>query len=369
MTEDRGPLTGVAVLELAGIGPGPHAAMVLADLGADVVRVVRPGAGAAEAEGVAAGYTLRGRTLVEADLKDPASRDAVLDLVALADVLVESMRPGAVDRLGLGAATCRRRNPGLVYAHMTGWGQDGPLAATAGHDINYLAMSGALFPIGTAETPLPPLNLLGDYGGGSMFLVTGVLAALVERSRTGRGRELDVAMVDGAAVLSQAVLQRRAAGRWQDRRAANLLDGGAPYYRTYACRGGGHVAVGALEPQFYAQLCERLGLDDPPPRDDPARWPELEEVLAARFAERTRDEWAAVFDGSDACVSPVLTYEEAAAHPHLAHRGTLGVPGAVVAAPAPRFGGSGPDDPDGPGPRGRASAVSEVSEVLGRWRR
>lgn len=357
-----GPLAGLRVVELAGIGPSPHAAMLLADHGADVVRVVRPGAAAAEGTGPPSSYTLRGRTLLEADLKDPADRDRVLSLVELADVLIESMRPGAVDRLGLGPDTCLARNPRLVYAQMTGWGQTGPLARTAGHDINYLAVAGGLFPVGTADEPVPPLNLVADYGGGSLFLVTGVLAALWERERSGQGQILDVAMVDGVALLYQAILQQRAGGRWRDQRAANLLDGGAPYYRTYACRDGGHLAVGAIEPQFYALLLDGLGLDPAAlsAQDDREHWPRLRDAFAARIAERTRDEWAAVFDGSDACATPVLTFDEAARNQHMAARGSLREhDGSVVASPAPHFSRSEPDDV--------RSEVASAADVLARW--
>lgn len=358
-----GPLHGVRVVELAGIGPSPHASMILADLGADVVRVVRPGTAQKESSGIAARYTLRGRRLVELDLKQDAGREAVLSLVGRADVLTESMRPGAVDRLGLGAAACLEGNPRLVYAHMTGWGQTGSLATTAGHDINYLAVAGALFPIGTESAPVPPLNLVGDYGGGSLFLVVGVLAALLERERSGRGQEIDVAMVDGASVLVQAILQLRASGGWADRREANLIDGGAPFYRTYECRDGGHLAVGALEPQFYAQLLDLLGLDADtlPAQHDRENWPALREAIAGRVAERSRDEWAAVFDGTDACATPVLTFDEAAAHPHIAARGSLRErDGSIVAAPAPRFSRS-------TGPGDVCSGIVSSDDVLARW--
>ncbi|MFT4287944.1 CaiB/BaiF CoA transferase family protein [Nocardioides sp.] len=355
------PLHGVRVVELAGIGPGPHAAMILADLGAEVIRIDRPTA----ATGGGLHHTLRGRTIVRADLKSPEQREQVLGLIESADVLIEGYRPGVAERLGLGPDLCRARNPRLVYARMTGWGQQGPLAHTAGHDINYIALTGALHAVGTAEQPLPPLNFVGDYGGGSMFLVTGILAALLERAGSGRGQVVDAAMVDGTAALTQPILELRAAGAWSDVRSGNILDGAAPYYRTYRCRGGGHVAVGAIEPQFYAELLKLLDLPadlpDLPDRDDPAQWPALAEVLAAAFARRTREEWAAVFDGTDACVTPVLTFEEAPAHPQLAARGSLrrGAEG-VEAAAAPRFSRT-------------ASAAAEpgregvIDDVIARW--
>ncbi|MDQ6522915.1 CaiB/BaiF CoA-transferase family protein [Nocardioides sp. LHD-245] len=352
-----GALDGIRVVELAGIGPGPHAAMVLADLGADVIRVERPSA----PQGTGLHHTLRGRTIVRADLKDAAERAAVLDLVAVADVLIEGYRPGVAERLGLGPDACLAPNPRLVYARMTGWGQAGELAATAGHDINYISLTGVLHAVGTAEQPLPPLNLAGDYGGGSMFLVTGILAALLERTLSGRGQVVDAAMVDGAAVLVQPILELRAGGLWRDERAANILDGAAPYYRTYRCRGGGHVAVGAIEPQFYDELIELLGLPgDLPDRDDPAQWADLAEVLGTAFGRRTREEWSEVFASTDACVTPVLTFEEAARHPQVAGRGTLRHgPDGVEAAAAPRFSRSGTGAAPG--------RVGRIEEVTGRW--
>lgn len=333
-----GPLQGLKVVELSAMGPAPHAAMMLADLGAEVVRVVGP---APPVGGYDVGTHLqRGRTTVRANLKDPAHLAGVRALLAEADVFLEGYRPGTTERLGLGPQECLAANPRLVYARMTGWGQEGPLAQTAGHDINYIALTGALHAMGTAEAPLPPMNLVGDFGGGSMFVVTGILAALWERERSGQGQVVDAAMVDGVSVLSQIVLELRSVKLWNDTRAANLLDGAAPFYRSYACAGGGHVAVGAIEPQFYAQLLAGLGLapDALPDRDDPANWPALAGILAAAFAARSREDWADVFDGSDACVTPVLTYAEAAENSHLATRGTLSGSGRqVVAAPAPRF--------------------------------
>ncbi|MBS44294.1 MAG: carnitine dehydratase [Nocardioides sp.] len=329
------PLTGVRVLEMAGIGPGPHACMMLADLGADVVRVCRPGA-----EEPANVHTLRGRTTVVADLKDPRERDRVLDLAASADVLVEGFRPGVMERLGLGPEEARARNPRLVYARMTGWGQDGPLAPTAGHDINYISLTGALHAIGTADAPVPPLNLVGDYGGGSMLLVNGVLAALVQRATTGEGQVVDAAMVDGAAQLLAGILELRTTGLWNDTRGDNLLDGAAPFYGTYQCSDGGAMAVGAIEAPFYALLVQGLGLDAEtlPDRDDRSTWPVLRETFAAAFAAHPRAHWESVFDGTDACVTPVLSFAEAPTHPHVAARGVLaGAQGTAVAGAAPRL--------------------------------
>lgn len=327
-------LDGFRVIELAGIGPGPHAAMLLADLGADVVRVQRPGRGDPR------DVRLRGRRVVEADLKRDADRDTVLELVEHADVLIEGFRPGVTERLGVGPQDCLRRNPRLVYGRMTGWGQGGPLAQRAGHDINYIATSGILHAIGRpGERPVPPLNLVGDFGGGSMFLVAGVLAALLERSRSGQGQVVDAAMVDGASVLAHMMWALRGAGRWSDERGTNLLDGSVPFYDTYECADGRYVAVGALEPQFYQELVAGLGLEEPASAQwDRDGWPALRTRFADAFRRRSRDEWAAHFAGRDACVSPVLTFTEAADDPHLVARGTVvEVQGVAQPRPAPRF--------------------------------
>ena len=360
-----GPLVGLRVIELAGIGPGPHAAMLLADLGADVVRVERP-RGGLKVGSSASDQMLRGRRSVAADLTDPVGRESVLTLVERADVLIEGMRAGVTERLGVGPADCHARNPRLVYARMTGWGQDGPLAGRAGHDINYIALSGVLHAVGGAGgKPVPPLNLVGDFGGGSMFLVVGVLAALWERERSGAGQVVDAAMVDGVSVLAQMCWSLRAAGLWSDQRADNLLDSGAPFYDTYTCADGRFVAVGALEPQFYAALLEGLGLADEelPAQLDRAGWPLLRERFTERFASRTRDEWVAVFEGSDACVAPVLSFSEVPKHPHIAARGTLIELGGVrQAAPAPRFSRTSPDLPTPP----RQPGV-DTAEVLADW--
>lgn len=336
----RGPLAGVRIVELAGLGPAPFACRLLHDLGADVVRVSRPGGG------FSVTATLEeGRPSVRADLKDPAGVARVLDLAAEADVLVEGFRPGTVERLGLGPDECQARNPRLVYARMTGWGQSGPLAGRAGHDINYLSLTGALHAIGEADgAPVPPLNLVADFGGGSLFLVTGILAALVERERSGLGQVVDAAMLDGASYLMLLTYGMYAAGAWQDRRGANLLDGGCPFYRCYRCSDGGYVAVGALEPQFYADLLAGLGLSarsDLPTQLDQGRWPELTATFRDVFAARPRDEWAALFADRDACVTPVLGLAEAPHHPQLVARGTFqDVPAPDTSAatdPAPRL--------------------------------
>ncbi|MFF5308354.1 CaiB/BaiF CoA transferase family protein [Streptomyces massasporeus] len=338
-TPGHGPLTGVRVVELAGIGPGPFAAMLLADLGADVVRVDRPG-GPGLAIDPAYDVTNRNKRSVVVDLKAPDGPDRVLDLVARADVLVEGYRPGVAERLGVGPGDCHARNPRLVYGRMTGWGQDGPLAQRAGHDIAYIAPTGALGMIGRPdEPPAVPANLLGDYAGGSLYLVVGVLAALHHARANGTGQVVDAAIVDGTAHLATMIHGMLAAGGWQDRRGANLLDGGCPYYGTYETADGRYMAVGALEPRFYAEFLALLGVEDQDgARKDVTRWGELREQVATRFKSRTRDEWTAVFDGSDACVAPVLSLREAPHHPHLAARGTFTDHGGITQpAPAPRF--------------------------------
>ncbi|GGZ63388.1 CaiB/BaiF CoA transferase family protein [Streptomyces bluensis] len=338
-TPGQGPLVGVRVVELAGIGPGPFAAMLLADLGADVVRVDRPD-GTGLAIDPEYDITNRNKRSVIVDLKSEDGPDLVLDLVDRADILIEGYRPGVAERLGVGPETCHARNPRLVYGRMTGWGQQGPLAGRAGHDIAYLAPTGTLGMIGSPdEPPAVPANLVGDYAGGSLYLVVGVLAALHHARATGTGQVVDAAIVDGAAHLATMIHGMLAAGRWQDRRAANLLDGGCPFYGTYETADGGYMAVGALEQQFYEEFVDLLGIRDrAPARKDVARWGELREMVAARFKARTRDEWTAVFEGSDACVAPVLSLREAPHHPHLAARGTFTDFGGITQpAPAPRF--------------------------------
>ncbi|GAA4255561.1 CaiB/BaiF CoA-transferase family protein [Dactylosporangium darangshiense] len=335
----EGPLRGVRVVELAGIGPGPFAAMLLADLGADVVRVDRPGPGLPIGPPPGSDLVNRGKRSVAADLKTPAGLETVLALAERAHVVLEGFRPGVAERLGVGPEHVWARNPALVYGRMTGWGQDGPLAASAGHDITYLARTGALHAIGRAGgPPQVPVNLLGDYGGGALYLVVGVLAALRAAEATGRGQVVDAAIVDGVAHLGMILHSLLAAGLWRDRRGVNLLDTGAPFYDVYETADGRHVAVGAIEPQFYAELMARLGLDDPPEQYDVAGWPALRARLAETFRGRTRDEWASVFDGTDACVAPVLSLTEARSDPHLAARATfLEIQGVPQPAPAPRF--------------------------------
>jgi alpha-methylacyl-CoA racemase len=346
-----GPLQGIRVVELASLGPGPHAAMVLADLGAEVVRVEGPaGRGLRFAAPGSVDSTLRGRRVEFADLKQDAGRGLVLDLVAESDVLIEGFRPGVAERLGVGPDACLAVNPRLVYGRITGWGQTGPWADRVGHDINYVGLTGALHAIGReGEAPSVPLNLVGDFGGGSMLLLVGILAALVERASSGAGQVVDAAMVDGTVLLSQMTLALRSMGAWTDDRASNILDGGAPFYDTYACADGGFVAVGALEPHFFAALLEGLGLtlaEVGDPRDR-ATWPRMRSQFARLFASRARDEWVTHFDGSSACVTPVLTFAEAAEHPHLVARGTFAHgEGGLQSAPAPRFSRT-PPDPSG----------------------
>ncbi|MET7701978.1 CaiB/BaiF CoA-transferase family protein [Streptomyces sp. NPDC005485] len=338
-TPGHGPLAGVRVVELAGIGPGPFAAMLLADLGADVVRVDRPG-GAGLAIDPAYDITNRNKRSVVVDLKSEHGAARVLDLVDRANVLVEGYRPGVAERLGVGPEDCHARNPKLVYGRMTGWGQQGPLAQRAGHDIAYIAPTGTLGMIGNpGEPPAVPANLVGDYAGGSLYLVVGVLAALHHARATGTGQVVDAAIVDGTAHLTSMIHGMLAAGGWQDRRGANLLDGGCPFYGTYETADGQYMAVGALEQQFYDEFVSLLGVrDEAPARKDVSRWGELRESVAARFRTRTREEWTAVFEGSDACVAPVLSLREAPAHPHLAARGTFTDHGGITQpAPAPRF--------------------------------
>ena len=335
-----GPLKGYRIVEIAGIGPGPFACMMLADMGADVIRLERP-TGARGVDAVPANVLNRGRRSVGIDLKHPDGVGLVLDLVAEADALVEGWRPGVAERLGLGPEQCWERNARLVYGRMTGWGQDGPLAPTAGHDIDYIALSGALWSVGRAhEAPVPPINLVGDFGGGGMLLAFGLVAALVEARTSGRGQVVDAAMVDGSALLATFIHGLRAGGAWRDQRGSNLLDGGAPFYDTYQTADGKFVAVGALESKFYAELVQRLGLEvsDLPPQLDPAGWPALRERLTAAFGAKTQAEWVAVFDGSDACVTPVLSMADAPGHPHNQARGTfIEVGGVCQPAPAPRF--------------------------------
>jgi alpha-methylacyl-CoA racemase len=343
-----GPLQGLRVVELAGIGPGPHAAMILGDLGADVVRVDRPTA----TNGAIKDAMLRNRRSVTADLKSDEGRQFVLDLVAKADVLIEGFRPGVTERLGLGPDDCAKVNEKLVYARMTGWGQDGPRALQAGHDINYISLNGLLHAIGRkGERPVPPLNLAGDFGGGSMFLLLGILSALWERQTSGKGQVVDAAMIDGSSVLIQMMWAFRAQGLWSDERGANMLDTGAPYYDTYETADGKYFAIGAIEPQFYAELLAKLGLDAStlPAQNDMSRWEELRTAFTEVFKTKDRDEWTAVFVGSDACATPVLAFGEVLDEPHITERSTFyETQHGLQPMPAPRFSRSEPAVPSPP---------------------
>jgi len=334
-----GPLQGLVVSELAGLGPAPFAGMVLADLGARVIRVDRIGGGRLFPPSPN-DILNRGRESIAVDLKAPGAVEVVHRLVAGSEALIEGFRPGVAERLGVGPAECLARNSALVYGRMTGWGQDGPMASMAGHDIDYIAVSGALHPVGTADDPIPPLNLVGDFGGGGMLLALGVVAAVLHARETGQGQVVDAAMVDGSALLTASHHGLMADGWWEPRRASNLLDGAAPFYTTYRTSDGNHVAVGALEPRFFSALLEGLELTpaDVGPQNDRDRWPAMRDRFAERFATRTRDEWAAHFDGTDACVAPVLSLAEAPTHPHNLARETFReVDGAIQPGPAPRF--------------------------------
>ena len=336
-----GPLTGVRVLELPAIGPVPLLGMLLADLGAEVIRVDRLAATAGLADAIAASQLGRGRRSIQLDLRTAEGAEVALRIAATCDLLIEGFRPGVAERLGLGPDAVLARNPRLVYGRMTGWGQDGPLAPTAGHDITYLALTGLLHGIGPAAgPPYPPANYVADFGGGSMFLATGLLAGLLHARATGEGQVIDAAMTEGASYLGSMTRTFLARGGWQDRREANMLDGGSPNYRCYETADGKWLAVGPLEPQFWAELVRGLGLDEAttPSPYDPAQWDECRQALAAAFKTRTRDEWADLFAGRDACVAPVLTLEEAIHHPHNVARGSfVDVAGAPMPAPAPKF--------------------------------
>ncbi|EIF35707.1 putative acyl-CoA transferase/carnitine dehydratase [Burkholderia sp. Ch1-1] len=339
-----GVLSGIRVLEFEAIGPGPFGAMLLADMGADVLRIDRPLPPqdlGPKTNGKRADVTGRGRRSVTLDLKQPKAVETALDLISRADVVIEGFRPGTMERLGLGPQAALARNPRLVYGRMTGWGQTGPLAERAGHDLNYIALSGVLSGIGRAgEPPVPPLNLVGDYGGGGMLLALGVVAALFNVQRGGEGQVVDAAMIEGAAQLGSVIWGLLASGNWREERASNLLDGGTPWYDSYRTKDGGYMAVGAVESRFYAELLSKLGLAEAglPAQHDRSGWPVLRERFAAAFLTCTRDEWCAVFEGSDACVAPVLSFSEAPAHPQHRARGSfVEVAGVVQPAPAPRF--------------------------------
>ena len=360
----RGPLAGVNVVELAGIGPVPFAGMVLADLGAEVVRVDRPDPGPIAAIS-ASDPTSRGKNSIVVDLKQTPGVEVALRLAGASDILIEGHRPGVAERLGLGPHECFARNPALIYGRMTGWGQTGPLAKTAGHDINYLAVSGNLAAIGPADRPLPPLNLVADYGGGAMLLLVGILAALTHARSSGEGQVVDAAMVDGSALLASVFRGLLGSGSWIEQRESNLLDGGAPFYRTYRTRDDGFMAVGALEPQFFAALLTGLGLDPADVGDqyDRSGWESMSTRIAAEFASRSRAEWVDRFSGTDVCVSPVLTFSESLTDPHLAARRTfLEIDGIPQPAPAPRFSRTPAPIPA----RGRLSSTDESMASVNR---
>ena len=337
-----GPLDGFVVLEIAGIGPGPFAAMILADLGAEVLRIDRSGAVKSNITGSASKDIMnRGRRSIAVDLKNEEGLETVLRLVEQADALIEGFRPGVMERLGLGPEVCLARNPRLVYGRMTGWGQEGPMAQAAGHDINYIALAGALEPLGRkGERPLPPLNLVGDFGGGGMLMAIGVLSALLECTKSGKGQVVDAAMVDGAALLTTFIHGMRAMGVWNDGRGTNLLDTGAHFYEVYETADEKYVSIGSIETQFYAELLRLTGLEQEelPHQMDRDAWPEQKERLTKLFKTKTREEWCEIMEGSDVCFAPVLGMTEVAQHPHIAHRKTfVEVDGVAQPAPAPRF--------------------------------
>lgn len=365
-----GPLAGIRVIEMVGIGPCPFAAMMLADMGAEVIRIDRkavPGApNPFPMLGTKHDVMARGRKSLALDLKLPQAREVMLALVDRADILLEGFRPGVMERLGLGPGDCMARNPKLVYGRVTGWGQHGPLAQAAGHDINYLALSGMLHAMGRAgQPPAPPLNLVGDFGGGAMMLAFGVVCAALEARSSGKGQVVDAAMTDGAALLGAMMYGLRTHGSWRDAREANMLDGGAPFYDTYACADGKFVAIGAIEPQFYARLLELAGANDPDfgRQWDRAGWPGLKQKFAVLFATRPRDEWCRLLEGSDACFAPVLDMAEAPQHPHNRARGTfVDIGGVTQPAPAPRFSRTAPQAGEAAHAPGQDSAA-----VLAGW--
>jgi alpha-methylacyl-CoA racemase len=365
-----GPLQGLKVVEMVGIGPAPFCAMMFADMGAEVIRIDRPRtgdkAGDVGSPGSASDVTARGRRSLAIDLKAEGAADTVLQLIDRADILIEGFRPGVMERLGLGPDVCLARNKKLVYGRMTGWGQTGPLALAAGHDINYISLTGTLNAIGRAgEPPVPPLNLVGDFGGGAMMLAFGVLAATLNARSTGQGQVVDAAMTDGASLLAAAIYGLRASGRWTNNREENLLDGGAHFYGAYTCADGKHVSVGSIEPQFYALLLKHAGIDDPQfqRQMDQQAWPELKQKLAAIFRTKTRDEWCKLMEGTDICFAPILDWDEAPRHPHnQAREAFVTIDGVTQPAPAPRFSHTPAAMPTGPV---RAGTHSEA--ILRDW--
>ncbi len=350
-----GPLEGVRIIELAGIGPGPFCGMMLSDMGAEVIRIDRYTENPQPSKDV----LNRNRHSIAVDLKQPEGVETVLKLVESADGLFEGFRPGVTERLGLGPADCMKRNKKLVYGRMTGWGQDGPMANAAGHDINYIALSGALYSVGrSGERPVPPLNLVGDFGGGGMLLAFGMVCALLEAQKSGEGQVIDSAMIDGAASLMSMFFSMAAMGRFTDQRGTNLLDGGAPFYDTYETSDGKYVSLGSIEPQFYALLKEKAGLDEETfgAQHDASRWVSQKEKLTAIMKSKTRDEWCEIMEGSDVCFAPVLSIFEAPDHPHNKHRnGFLNIDGVVQPAPAPRFSRTAPEVRHGPRMEGQDS--------------
>jgi alpha-methylacyl-CoA racemase len=365
-----GPLAGLRVIEMVGLGPCPFAAMMLADMGAEVIRIDRkpvPGStGPFPILGTKFDVLARGRRSLALDLKHPGAKDVVLKLAEQADVLLEGFRPGVMERLGLGPDGCFERNPKLVYGRVTGWGQHGPLAQAAGHDLNYIALSGMLHALGRADSPpAPPLNLVGDFGGGAMMLAFGVVCGVLEARASGKGQVVDAAMTDGSALLGAMMYGLRGFGMWNDEREANMLDGGAPFYDTYACADGKYISIGAIEPQFYLQLLQLCGASDPDfdRQWSRPRWPQLKEKFAALFATRTRDEWRTLLEGTDVCFAPVLDMAEAPAHPHNLARGTfIAVDGVTQPAPAPRFSRTAPGVASAPAAPGQDS-----EQVLADW--
>jgi alpha-methylacyl-CoA racemase len=347
-----GPLHGFKIIEFAGIGPGPFCAMLFADMGAEIIRIDRIGADSAADDTERRNVTARGRRSLGLDLKNPLAASVVIRMCRRVDGIIEGFRPGVMERLGIGPHECTRENPRLVYGRMTGWGQTGPLAHVAGHDINYLALSGTLYMFGRAnERPSPPLNLVADMGGGAMLLALGMLCALLERERSGQGQVVDAAMIEGSALLATSIYAKRASGLWHDQRGSNLLDSGAPFYEVYETKDGGFMAVGAIEPQFYAALLRGMGLDsqDLPAQMDRARWPEMKQRFATMFMSKTRAEWTGIFAGTDACASPVLAPVEAAEHEHNRSRASFRETGGVLhPTAAPRFSRTSPGKPCDP---------------------
>jgi alpha-methylacyl-CoA racemase len=361
-----GPLKGLRVVEMAGLGPGPFCAMLLSDMGAEVIRVQQKGARSGlPVVNTKFDVLARGRRSMAIDLKKPGAREAVLALIAKADALIEGFRPGVMERLGLGPDVCLERNPRLVYGRMTGWGQTGPLAERAGHDINYVALSGVLAALGPASAPpTPPLNLVADMGGGGMLLAFGIVCALLEARQSGKGQVVDAAMTDGSALLASMVWSFKGAGLWSNAREANLLDGGAYFYGVYECADGKYIAIGPIEAQFHALFFDKLGLDASEfQQANPARWPQYKARLADVFKARPRDEWAARFEGTDACVTPALDWDEAVAHPHNRARETfVEIGGVTQPAPAPRFSRTAPETPAPP-----ARAGEHTAAILADW--